>query len=201
MYMPLFAERQEGLAWQPCNKQWTLAPISWNWVSQRISTDKHQLCQIWGPSSHWAARGDMKGQRLSAGHWPLLPNVFVELGYNTLASDMVRFLIYRVLRNSTGSANMLGGLGVSRNTLWRMTARLAASYSKRATIRRNTNLVGFNVVTSCRVTDSYEAFECTWSLHRQCNNMGPTYQNIWRHFQKTIIFIFPGVRTTNLRMT
>jgi hypothetical protein len=34
---------------------------------QRTSTDKHQLYHIWGPSFRWAARGDTKGQRLSAG--------------------------------------------------------------------------------------------------------------------------------------
>jgi hypothetical protein len=32
--------------------------------------------------------------------------VFVGLGYNTLANVMVKFLIYRMLRNSTGNASM-----------------------------------------------------------------------------------------------
>jgi hypothetical protein len=32
--------------------------------------------------------------------------VFVDLGYNILDNDVVNFLIYRMLRNSTVNANM-----------------------------------------------------------------------------------------------
>ena len=49
-----------------------------------------------------------------------MPNVFVGLGYNTLANGMLKFLIYRMLRNSTGNANMrVGSVADHSNTLQR----------------------------------------------------------------------------------
>jgi hypothetical protein len=88
---------------------------------------------------------------------------------------------------------------VSRTTLTRMkSSRNSLLLRQSKKTRRNTKIVGLKIVTPCSVADSYKAFEGTCSLHSQCNTMLPTYQNTRRHIKKTIIFIFPGVGTTNI---
>ena len=153
--MLLFAGRQEGQTWQPCNKQCTVQTLSSNFVKFRlakISTDKHQLCQIWweGQASIarrvaiWRVRGYLLATSL---HCQMCSSTLATIPSPMAWSNSWYTGCYGILR-----VLPIWGLGLSWTTLPRMQPRLTVCYSNRARIRRNTNIDGFNTVTHCRVT-------------------------------------------------